>query len=291
MKPICDFRKTHVLGLRNSFLILVLFLGFWNFFVHAQAGIKDLSEIEAGKDLVLKEESLKQDWTKDLFLGVFSGGFWPSVSRTSSTTFYPSGREVYSQGYSQSHSGYFGGLYVGYDLKEAALALCADKKWKMIPFVACIFNYGQISSSGFSYNGLSPYPSFANASSQSFIPEIAAGVNFSNTTRFVPFVGITLGAALNWLTDPAVISPQGESLLAPNQTAFALAWTSKLFAGMAIRLAPHWDLLIAYTTRFISPQDFNLKGEMPGGVSSVVAHSGWYQDFEGWGAIQYNFWP
>ncbi|CAI9086614.1 conserved protein of unknown function [Candidatus Methylacidiphilum fumarolicum] len=271
------------------FLVAFYFLWFPSW-VHAQVDRKDIEEILVDKEQAMDGKATKT-WAKDLFIGFFSGGFWPSVSRTSASAYFPTGRIEHAEGYTQPHAGYFGGLYLGYDFKEAAIGLFSDKRWKAIPAVAFVLNYGQISSSGFSYNSLSATPSYANGTSQSFIPEIAGVVNFSNATRFVPFVGVTLGAALNWLIDESILGPHAEELLVPGQSSFALAFTSKLIGGLAVRLFPHWDLIIAYTTRFIAPMDFTFQGSPQAGFHTLVSHSGWYQDFEGWGAIQYNFWP
>ncbi|WP_134440242.1 hypothetical protein [Methylacidiphilum caldifontis] len=227
--------RGYFLNVELDYLKRVVFLvfclaAFWNPSLQAEVKTKELDDIFVSKELLLKKENIKKDWEKDLFLGIFSGGFWPSVTRTSSSTVYPSAKVEHSEGYSQSQSGYFGGFYLGYDFKQAALPLCGDKKWKAIPAVAVVFNYGQISTSGFSYESQSLHPSYSNGSNQSFIPEIAAVVNFSNSSPFVPFVGFTLGAALSWLVDPSAINFQGKELLAPDQTAFGSAFTSKFIA-------------------------------------------------------------
>ncbi len=230
----------------------------------------------------------KEDWTKGLVVGGFFGGAWPSTQEVSGTARTPEGLQS-SHGLSQSHAGIFAGPYLGYNFLDDGLPLTRDGRWKAIPGLLLIFNYAEMSSSALSYGPSAGPPTVSTGSSRTFLPEIGGVVLFSNPSRFVPFLGATAGVALSWTSGNSVVNSSGEELVAPGQTVFTYAPSTKVLAGIAIRIVPHWNWIVGYATRFIAPTSSTVDGLHPELVTSIRSETGWYQDFEGWVALQYDF--
>lgn len=254
-----------------------------------EIGIDELTPEKAAARLELRRPpDPEENWTKGFVVGGFFGGAWPTPQRVSGIARTPEGLQS-SHGYSQPHTGIFTGPYLGYNFMDAGLPLTKDGKWKAIPGVLLILNYAEMSSSALSYSSSSEGPTASSGSSRTFLPEIGGVVIFSNPTRFVPFLGATAGVALSWTTGNSVISPSGEELVAPGQTVFTYAPSTKVLAGIAIRIVPHWNWILGYATRFIAPTESTVEGLHPDVVSAISSRTGWYQDFEGWVALQYDF--
>lgn len=237
---------------------------------------------------LLRSPDPEQGWTKGLVVGGFFGGAFPTPQRVSGIAQTPGGPQS-SHGFTQSHTGIFTGPYLGYNFMDAGLRLTRDGKWKAIPGVLLILNYAEMSSSALSYGPSSSPPSASSGSNRTFLPEIGGVVLISNPTRFVPFLGATGGVALNWTSGNSVVGPSGDELVAPGQTVFTYAPSAKVLAGVSIRIVPHWNWVIGYATRFIAPTSSTVEGLHPDAVSSITSRTGWYQDFEGWVALQYDF--
>ncbi len=237
---------------------------------------------------LLRPPEPEQGWTKGLVVGGFFGGAWPTAQRVSGIAQTPEGPQS-SHGYSQSHTGIFAGPYLGYNFVDNGLPLTRDGSWKAIPGVLLILNYAEMSSSALSYGPHFGPPTVSTGSSRTFLPEIGGIVLISNPSRFVPFLGATAGVALSWTSGNSVVNPSGMELVAPGQTAFTYAPSTKVLAGVAIRIVPHWNWILGYATRFIAPTSSTVEGLHPDLVSSIRSETGWYQDFEGWVALQYDF--
>ncbi|WP_018291831.1 hypothetical protein [Verrucomicrobium sp. 3C] len=245
-------------------------------------------EKAAARLKLLRSPDPEENWTKGLVVGGFFGGAWPTSQRVSGVAQTPEGPQS-SHGASQTHTGIFAGPYLGYNFMDAGLPLTKDGKWKAIPGVLLILNYAEMSSSALSHSPTSAGPTASSGSSRTFLPEIGGVVLISNPTRFVPFLGATAGVALSWTSGNSVVSPSGEELVAPGQTVFTYAPSTKVLAGVAIRIVPHWNWILGYATRFIAPTSSTVEGLNPDVVSSIHSRTGWYQDFEGWVALQYDF--
>ncbi|VVM07528.1 hypothetical protein MAMT_01787 [Methylacidimicrobium tartarophylax] len=245
-------------------------------------------EKAAARLKLLRSPEPVENWTKGLVVGGFFGGAWPSSQQVSGVAQTPGGPQS-SHGVSQTHTGIFAGPYLGYNFMDAGLPLSRDGKWKAIPGVLLILNYAEMSSSALSYGPSSAGPIASSGSSRTFLPEIGGVVLISNPTRFVPFLGATAGVALSWASGNSVVSPSGAELVAPGQTVFTYAPSTKVMAGVAIRIVPHWNWILGYATRFIAPTSSTVEGLNPDVVSSIQSRTGWYQDFEGWVALQYDF--
>ncbi|MGD9897438.1 MAG: hypothetical protein AB7T14_10250 [Candidatus Methylacidiphilaceae bacterium] len=245
-------------------------------------------EKEARKLLLHRASNPEGEWTKGLVVGSFFGGAWPTQQRVSGIAQTPEGPQS-SHGATQSHTGIFAGPYLGYNFMDDGLPLTQDGRWKAIPGVLLILNYAEMSSSALSYGPASAEPTASTGSSRTFLPEIGGVVTFSNPSRFVPFLGATAGVALSWTSGNSVVSPGGEELLAPGQTVFTYAPSTKVLAGVAIRIVPHWNWILGYATRFIAPTSSTVSGSSSDLVDSIHSQTGWYQDFEGWFALQYDF--
>ncbi|VVM05488.1 hypothetical protein MAMC_00620 [Methylacidimicrobium cyclopophantes] len=230
----------------------------------------------------------EEGWTKGLVVGSFFGGTWPTPQRVSGIAQSPAGPQG-SHGQTQSHTGIFTGPYLGYNFMDDGLRLSRDGRWKAIPGLLLIFNYAEMSSSALSYDSSSATPTASSGSSRTFLPEIGGVVLISNPTRFVPFLGATAGVALSWTSGISVVGSSGEELVAPGQTVFTYAPSTKVLAGVAIRIVPHWNWILGYATRFIAPTSSTVEGLHPDTVASLTSRTGWYQDFEGLVALQYDF--
>ncbi|MDD4933230.1 MAG: hypothetical protein PHO89_07180 [Methylacidiphilaceae bacterium] len=245
-------------------------------------------EKSAARLKLLRSPDPEESWTKGLVVGSFFGGAWPSSQQVSGIAQTPGGPQS-SHGASQSHTGIFAGPYLGYNFMDAGLPLTRDGKWKAIPGVLLILNYAEMSSSALSYSPSSAGPTASSGSSRTFLPEIGGVVMISNPTRFVPFLGATAGVAFSWTSGNSAVSPSGAELVAPGQTVFTYAPSTKVLAGVAIRIVPHWNWILGYATRFIAPTSSTVEGLNPDAVASIHSQTGWYQDYEGWVALQYDF--